>query len=199
MRQNTFDRKIFGLGLPRTGNVTLASCIWTLCKQETMGWNKKAADHLLNGNTDDFKKMTEEFSSMTEMPWCCVYENLYEWYPDAIFILTHRENNSWITSMKIQINPKTNPETQGGAALRKWFFGSEFPNGNEDAYLAKYEQHNKNVKSFFEHKNNFISVDWQNSEWSQICKILDAEIPNSPFPYLNKGTIHGKRKEILHL
>jgi hypothetical protein len=189
--------KIIGIGLPRTGNVTLATCIKILYGETTLGWNKEAAKLVMDQKWPEVKKIVENHNCLVEFPWASIFQQIERWYPESFFILTIRDTDKWLESVCRQFDKQKNPETAGGADFRNWFFGGPFPDKNKSKYVERYKEHNQAVKSYFGNKKNFLVVDWQKDGWEKICYLFEKDIPNQPLPHMNKGTIHGK--EIMHL
>lgn len=190
-------KKIIGIGLPRTGNVTLAACVRQLFEFQTVGWNKQAAEAVVGNDWRTVQEMAAGNRCLTELPWAAIFRKLDTWFPDSKFVLTYRDPHTWIESMTEQIDKIRNPETAGGAEFRRWFFGAAYPLGNEQQYTRRYVQHIQEVSRYFQTSKKLLIISWEQHGWTELCNFLGISPPAITFPHLNKGTIHGK--EILHL
>lgn len=103
-------KKIIGIGLPRTGNVTLAACVRQLFEFQTVGWNKQAAEAVVGNDWRTVQEMAAGNRCLTELPWAAIFRKLDTWFPDSKFVLTYRDPHTWIESMTEQIDKIRNPE-----------------------------------------------------------------------------------------
>jgi hypothetical protein len=87
--------------------------------------------------------------------------------------------------------------------MRTWIYGVGCPEGNEDIYLNRYEQHNQEVIDYFRDRpDDLLILDLAKGDgWEQLCAFLGADIPNEPFPHANKarnrGTANSKSAKLL--
>ena len=79
-------KKIFGIGLPKTGQTSLATAMWTLgCKTVQYPYNSSQIKN------NDFA---------LDLPIVINYKKLDKKYPNSKFILTTRDFDSWLASMQ---------------------------------------------------------------------------------------------------
>jgi hypothetical protein len=83
--------------------------------------------------------------------------------------------------------------------MRKWIYGKSHgaPKGNEGVYLACYQKHNEDVRTYFKDRaQDFLEISWENGDdWERICPFLGVPIPNEPFPHANKGDYSKKKNK----
>lgn len=168
--------KIFVLGLPKTGTNSISAAVDSM-GFEVAGYGKnvyhtKLSRFLLKFNISlshipwyftekDFqnkKKLlkkairhTKHFDCFQDMPWPMFYKELENVYPDAKFILTSRNVDSWIKS---QINHFGNHYNH----LNYHFYSEGAPVGNESLYMDKFESHNQAVINHFKDSRNFLHL-----------------------------------------
>jgi len=186
--------KVFGLGLGKTGTSTLAKAL------EILGYKTHDGDLSLvkpyiNGELDIFYKLVDEYDAFEDEPWCFLYKELDEKYPDSKFILTIRNSpEQWIRS---KINHETNTGKKGiynCVYYNQLCYGLPHVINNEDEFMNFYNTHNKNVIKYFKNKN-LIVINWKNdSGWAKLCSFLDEDIPDEEFPHMRKGDFDGYKR-----
>jgi hypothetical protein len=183
------DYKVFCVGMHRTGTRSLCKAL-DILGYPSMHYRK---------NRNKFNKMKRgRFNcfnndgivcSYADVPIPYFYKELYEYYPDSKFILNIREEESWLRSIKRHLSmlPDFN-RRELDREIHKYFYGVDIETPVDDElYLEKYNEHNRNVKEFFKDSNNFLiyNVVKENS-WDILCEFLGEDIPNKPFPHKGK-------------
>ncbi len=81
--------------------------------------------------------------------------------------------------------------------MRKWIYGVGCPEGNEEVYVKRFEQHNKEVIDYFKDRpNDLLVLDLAKGDgWEKLCSFLGADIPNVPFPHAHKASDGKKRNK----
>jgi hypothetical protein len=67
------------------------------------------------------------------------------------------------------------------------------PHGHEEEHIQRYEQHNANVRAYFDGREDLLEVCWEEQAgWEQICQFLDRPVPDDSFPHANEspGTLY---------
>ena len=179
--------KIIGIGWAKTGTTTLGTCL------KELGFKHQSQDltlvkELKENDFGRFNRLLDEYDSFEDWPWLLYYEDIYSMYPNAKFILTVRDEESWVKSYKNML------KNQGKAhksmnEIRNFLYGLDFPNVSEKDLIARYQKHNKDVKAFFQNKNKqLLVVNWiEGDGWNELCEFLDIEVPKVDFPHSNKG------------
>ena len=193
--------KIFGIGLSRTGTTSLTNALRVL-GYTSVHYPKYYHDSYFKIHIDEH--VLNEFDSLTDVPVAHQYKNLDAKYPNAKFILTVRDEDSWIKSVTKFfttgnnsrgylidvlrfINPKNN-KWRSNYLLRHRIYGSfKF---KKDKYLSAYKSHNESVINHFKNKNHkLLVVDLINepNKWQKLCDFLGKDIPNVDFPHKNNA------------
>ncbi len=177
-------------------------------------WTKKWCD-------GDFEAIfnSKEFQQrqvFEDDPWWCpgFHEELYRRFPNAKFILFTRDSTDWFRSMLKHANGKTLGNTkqhckiyQREAELNELLAND--PNfkpsetkldnamsliGQDEHYKDIYTTRNKEVKAFFEarEQSSFISLDlYDTQKWLKLGKFIGIDVPTDYHVHSNK-TKHQK-------
>ena len=181
-------RKIFGIGLNKTGTTSLKLAF------ERLGFKHLSRKPRLfkKWKQRDFAFIWDhiaEFESFEDWPWPLMVPELIDRYGDeAQYILTRRRNaHVWVESLKkhaARTNPHNNP--------RKAIFGHAFPHGREAEHMAFYERHLTRTRAAFaaaglEHR--LIELCWEEGDsWPELCQFLNRPVPDRPFPRANQSS-----------
>ena len=182
-------RKVFGIGFHKTGTKSLKRALTVLGYRVT-GPNGVLRPDIGQSVTDLVDTLVPQFDAFQDNPWPLVYEHLDRTYPGSRFILTVREPQSWIRSQVRFFGAKESP-------MRKWIYGVASPQGNEEIYLRRYEQHNRDVLKYFEGRDDLLVMDFARGDgWNSMCEFLGHGIPGVPFPHVNKtDSVLAKRQQ----
>jgi hypothetical protein len=162
--------KVFGIGLAKTGTTSLFNAL------KILGYN---SIHEPKSWED-----IERYEAITGIAIPFPYYELYERYPDSYFVLTTRNNDSWIKSVTRQFYKNKTKRSKIKIKRIKNFYGTyDF---NPDIWINKKIEYEKNVITFFENKNFTILDLKDDDKWEKLCKLLNKEKPNYVFPHSNK-------------
>jgi hypothetical protein len=191
--------KVIGLGLGRTGTYSLKTALEHLgfgpCHHmERVAQNMPVQLRLWNEllkNPTNFESAYEGMQSAVDWPTSAFYKELYQHYPNAKFILTHRSKESWAESFGSTIYKLLSDRENAPAPIREWLNmvvkvieKTGFSMGLDYAGLAeRYEAHNKAVRDLIPPEQLLV---YQVKEgWEPLCKFLNREIPTTDFPSTN--------------
>ena len=183
--------KIFCIGFHKTGTSTLDQALKAL-DYKVCGPRIDLANSLFKNDLSPLWKITETYDAFQDNPWALLYKELDAKYPGSKFILTLRDDKKWLKSI-VNYFGKTSTD------MRKYIYGVGYPVGNEAIYLARYQQHNNQVRQYFKDRpGDLIELSWEKGDgWGELCGFLDKPVPSIPFPHANKGSDAGqKRKSI---
>lgn len=177
--------RVFGIGLNKTGTSSLGKaleilgfrkhkgCDWELTRQ----WSENEISRIL--------EVANENNNFEDWPWPLVYKEVFTKFPDSKFILTLRDSpDSWYKSL-CKHALRTGP-----TEFRKRIYGYYMPHDFRDEHIQFYNEHKKQVISFFnEHApENLLVISFSDGgNWNKLCKFLDVEIPKKRFPVVNKS------------
>ena len=178
-------RKVFGIGLNKTGTTTLAKCLRRLGYRH-MSFRRDLLLAVRENRLADVFAVTDEYEYFTDWPYPLIYPELFERYDDALFILTTRISSQvWLDSLKAH-SLHTHPVNH----CRKLVYGYDYPHGFEAEHIAFYEQHNAAVRSFFEAKrasHRLLCVCCEDGHrWRELCGFIGQRAPAIRFPHVNR-------------
>ena len=200
------SNKIFGLGFSKTGTTSLEFALELLGYKVCKGhWASNYSFYLhslyIHKDYNELIRMTKYWDAFADGPWggTDLYLELYKVYPDAKYILTYRDPESWYKSM---INMLTQFDSNLETALDthhevgKWgssyFFSHIFNISNlankKDILINHYNNHNNSVREFFHNKpDSFLEIDISiKDKWTPVCTFLSKPIPDKPYPLVNQ-------------
>jgi hypothetical protein len=154
---NNDTRKIFCIGLCRTGTTSLHAAF------EAFGLRSK---HFPYGLFEQpFAEEIEQADAFSDLPIPLYYRQYAEQFPSARFILTTRDEQSWLQSMDWLI--RNGPKLWGGPGstwepggvveqlFTKLFGTTRF---EPEKLLAVYRAHNAEVLEFFANDSRFLHL-----------------------------------------
>jgi hypothetical protein len=204
--------KIFGIGLSRTGTSSLNEALEILgyrsvhfpkmmensslrakLKYRLNKWGKelgrsepffeefaKDSDNQLIFKTPD----DSDFDALTDLSVARFYRELDKAFPNSKFILTVRDEESWLRSCSKFF-------AKGNHRFFKWqqiHFDMYGSNQFDSALFQEaYLNHLKDVKSYFANRpNDLLIMNIPNGDgWEKLCAFLQVEEPSQPFPKAN--------------
>ena len=113
-----------------------------------------------------------------------------ELFPDARFILTHRDEKRWLMSLQNHMT------RVGRLVIHYLIYGSYDAVGDADLHLRRYRRHNELVRRHFELRpEKLLQIDLEAGQgWPELCAFLGvAKVPTEPFPHANKTPPMGVR------
>ena len=188
---HSYQNKVFVIGFQKTGTTSLGQALeilgYRVCG--TVGANDP---HIAETVFDRIKPLLDQYSAFQDNPWCVLYEDLDKQFPNSKFILTIRQSEKWILSVLNHFGSTYRP-------LNKWIYGVDFPLGNEQVFINRYERHNREVLSYFKDRPDDLLVISSNQDysWTRVCDFLGKPKPSVPFPYLNKSQLPFKNRSVI--
>ena len=178
-------KKVFGIGLNKTGTKTLGKSLGIL------GYKNKSYDLSLlqNFSEGDFTPILHECElndSFEDWPWPLFYKKLDTIYPDAKFILTYRTTpDVWYLSL-CKHALRTGP-----TVAREIVYGFDMPQKNKQHHIDYYTTHYKNVIDYFKgRENKLLTMCFEDGDdWRKLCPFLQTTIPDIPFPHENSSKL----------
>ena len=144
------------------------------------------------GVLPDWNTLFEGFSSGVDWPVCSFWRELSEFYPDAKFILTPREEEAWYASInktifdtfRMPYDPE-NPNNDLRLMTRKLILENTFDGNIEDKdhVLGVYRKHNAAVLADLP-SDRVLTYDVKQG-WPPLCEFLGVDVPEEDFPHTN--------------
>lgn len=100
-------------------------------------------------------------------------------YPDAKFVLTTRQNDSWVQSIKNQIAARHDTPY-----YYYWYFQ------NELQWVARKEMHENTVREYFIGRpDKLLEIDVTRGDgFDKLCPFLGLDVLDKPFPHKNNSS-----------
>ena len=204
------QRKVFGIGMSKTGTSTLDACFRILGLVPVAGYNAELKALVRAGReldpindkfdydvraplvheeiVEDILAVARSYVSFQDSPWYMLYCYLDRVFPGSKFILTVRRD----------------AETQ---AISDWYHNQrrgvceDKPDPNFlAAQIKRYQDHNQAVREYFRgRESDLLVVCWEDGHgWNELCSFLGVPHPGVPFPHANPGnyltTVHDEHK-----
>ncbi len=174
-------QKVFCIGFHKTGTKSLAAALRQLGYQVT-GPNGTQDPDIAKNVYELAFNLLDQFDAFQDNPWPVLFDYLDKTCPNSKFILSLRETGSWIESQVKYFGGQQTP-------MRQWIYGAGCPLGNEAAYVARYEQHNRDVLDYFagRHDDLLVMELAKGQGWQELCPFLGKTPVSIPFPHENKA------------
>ncbi|CAI2731958.1 unnamed protein product [Schistosoma spindalis] len=225
---------VIGAGLPRTGTSSLKTALEILLPQpcyhiiETVTKNHCDIDRwqkLLNETKktkpdetvihEGLGEILNGYASVTDIPACGFYRELMNVYPYSKVILTIRDKNDWLSSLRQTILPKTNhshtlvvDKVKHILGLDAEFvkmafdsltfaFRKEGIDFDDDTVLLEcFDKYNELVVESV--PSNRLLIHKLGDGWVPLCKFLNVNVPRCiPYPHVNDRNETLKRVDLL--
>jgi hypothetical protein len=165
--------KVFGIGLSKTGTTSLTEAL------QLLGFRAVHYPPL-----PDLLSILRTCDAATDTSVACMYKELDLLFPGSKFILTVRDQRTWLASAKAEFQGRDVREVWK-IEVRKRLYSS--PTWNPKSYLAGYQAHNAEVARYFTgRKADFLRLNlFAGQGWPELCGFLGRPVPRSPFPHSN--------------
>ena len=190
MGLDPFPTRIFGIGMHKTATTSLHHAFETLGFESahwmSAHWAKAIWREM---NQRGWSKTLEQHYALCDLPMTLLFRQLDKAYPGSKFVLTTREENGWLETVRKHYDPNFN-EFRAGWDLdpfshrcHQLLYGrTDF---DEQTMLDRYRKHNKEVLAYFDERQQDLLVmpmD-EGAGWSELCNFLgNLPIPRRPYP-----------------
>lgn len=179
------ETKVFGIGLNKTGTTTLHHALQMLGYQNHHTVSELLTRWVSKGQVGRVLRVAESYTSFEDWPWPLIYQELYDYFPNAKFILTKRASSAvWFKSLC------DHADMTGPTHMRRMAYGYTMPHFRKDEHISQYEKHNEEVVQFFAQRDpsKLLVVSWEDGDgWPELCRFLNKPLPDQPFPVSNQG------------
>jgi len=206
--------RVVGAGLGRTGTHSLKLALERLLGQPCYHMSECvmhpeheahfAAWHAaIRGEQVDWGPVLAGYGAIVDWPGAAVWRSLAAAYPDAIVLLSTREDAAtWLRSARATImgnGPENkledDPSLPGFVPMVRDMFASFDPNWrDDDAAMAAYDRHNEAVRRDVPASR---LLEWQPGDgWEPLCSALGVTLPAEDFPHVNTTEEFRARNEM---
>lgn len=173
--------KIYCIGMHKTGTTSMEKAL------DKLGYriateNSTFVPELREGRFRRLNKYLNAYDGLSDFPFFFHYKDLDRITKKSKFILTVRDEKSWIDSVLNHFG-KFDYDKHG-----MYYDGVDNPKKDPEKYLDVYRKHNREVKEYFKDRpEHLLVMDLAKGDgWEKLCKFLDKKKPFIEFPHLNK-------------
>jgi hypothetical protein len=143
--------RVFAIGLERTGTGSLARALESFDYKVTGQNGPLNRPRISKVYRNVAIQKSYKFEAFYGNPWPLVFQDMYQLWPNAKFILTIRDPQKWIASMA---------KAFGGTAthIRKLQYGHGNPVGREQHYIDRMIAHETAVREYFREASSSLLV-----------------------------------------
>ncbi|CAI2731957.1 unnamed protein product [Schistosoma spindalis] len=233
MSENSTSLVVIGAGLPRTGTKSLKEALEIIYSQpcyhmieivtkkrcDVNKW-QTLLDEVLDATPDEtiihrgLSELLNGYVAVSDVPACVFYKELMSIYPNAKVILTIRDKNDWLSSVRQSVLPKSNdPYSQRlDKAKQTLHFGEETNKmivdslkyafqeddldiDNDEVLLECCDKYNEMVQQTVPSERLLIHK--LGDGWEPLCEFLNVNIPDGTnYPHVNT---RDQLKEVMEL
>ncbi|VDP70682.1 unnamed protein product [Echinostoma caproni] len=222
---------VIGAGVGRTGTMTLKTALEILYQKPCYHMTEIVYKHLDHVKlwtklhdrieqdidaelpADMIKRIFKGYQMTTDNPGCTIYKQLMKIYPEAKVILTTRDPNTWIQSIRETVRPKQPLFGPGWLDKMKerlvmtpgfshmadqsltLSLGSNVNLDNDEQMKRAFVRRNEEVERTV--PADRLLVFQVKDGWEPLCRFLGKPIPDVPFPHVNdRKTMKGRIRRI---
>jgi hypothetical protein len=192
--------RIFGIGMHKTATTSLNAALKILGIQAAHWQNAHWAKAIWEEMTASGRSATlEKHYALSDLPISILYRQLDRAYPGSKFILTVRDEDRWIQSVR---NHWDRDRNQFRAAwdtdpfthrIHKEVYGRK--DFEATVFLARYRRHNAEVREYFKDRPGDLLIMKMDggdplrlryppppAGWPELCNFLGKPVPARPYP-----------------
>lgn len=182
--------RIFGIGMHKTATTSLHHALQILgydsAHWKSAHWAKAIWEEM---NTWGRSRTLEKHYALMDLPIPLLYQQLDKAYPGSKFILTTRNESSWIRSVQNHWDPTKNRFRDGWNTdpfthkIHRALYGQR--GFDEEIFLARYRRHNAEVLEYFkDRRKDLLVMDMdRGAGWAELCGFLGHPIPAEKYPW----------------
>ncbi len=185
--------RVFGIGLQRTGTTSLQEALESLGYDvghwKSGAWAKSIWQEMHRWGRS---RIMEKFNALCDNPIPALYKELDEAYPGSKFILTIRDEDAWIESMRRLWSYDSNSDRwmwdEDGFShqMHGIIYGTaEF---DEETFRVVYRHHVIDVLEYFQGRGDLLIIDIdRTSTTDRLAEFLGRPKTGQSFPHRNRG------------
>ncbi|KAH8554487.1 P-loop containing nucleoside triphosphate hydrolase protein [Umbelopsis sp. PMI_123] len=149
-----------------------------------------------DGKDVDWNRAFGKFNAAVDWPAAAFYKQLMEVYPDAKVIHTTRDPEKWYTSVMNTIMAVNSLEGQADVPpqmlqrqkmVRHIIFDGELKGSRDkETCVQMFKDHDEEVKRHVP-ADRLLWFETGVDGWDKLCSFLGKEVPNTPWPHVNKS------------
>lgn len=185
IRLHPFPTRIFGIGLHKTATTSLHAALRILGYEsahwESGNWARDVWDEM---KASGHSPSLERFYAASDLPISILYKELDRGYPGSKFILTVRDEATWLRSVRDHFSWKNPFRWEWDVypisnRLHQFVYGRK--DFDYDTFRDRYRRHNAEVMEYFKDRPNDLLV-MREPRWEELCAFLGRETPTEDYP-----------------
>ena len=187
--------RVFGIGTHKTGTTSLHHA-FQLLGYDSAHWTGPGwAKRIWNEMKEAGRSVTlERHLALCDEPFGLLFRELDRAYPGSKFILTTRDEDRWLQSVRNHwspINPwrKTWDEDFFTHRMHQLMYGQR--SFEPETMLARYRAHNRAVRAHFKDRpDDLLEMNMERGfNWGPLCAFLNKPVPAVDYPraFVTKG------------
>lgn len=183
------NTKIFGIGLSRTGTLSLTNALTAL--------GIEARHYPNDGKTQEELKrgcynlsLLQTVEALTDIPVSPFYAQLDTAFPGSKFILTTRSTDPWLVSVENHFRMYVDRRRDDfDDFVLACVYGSLHFDADRFRYVK--DLHEENVRRYFTDRPDSLLIfdAFAGNSWESLCQFLGRAVPNEPFPHQNRALV----------
>lgn len=181
--------RIFGVGMHKTGTTSLSSALKILgidsAHWESGDWARKIWEEM---KRDGCSRTVESHYALTDLPIAVLYRELDRSYPGSKFILTVRDEASWLRSVERHWSYSHNRYRWEwdvypfANLIHRHIYGQT--TFDAEVFVNRYRKHNDEVRDYFSGRTgDLLVMDMsRGSGWKELCGFLGMTAPAVDYP-----------------
>ena len=168
-------KKVFGIGLSRTGTTSLAQAL------------NEAGINVIHYATNKEILFDVQGHGSCDIPTTAHYKELDTNFPNSKFVYTIRDKDEWLVSIEKYLKQKE------GRTLGQWHLQNRIAiygrvDFNKEMFAKKYDEHDSAVRAYFKDREDDLLVlnICSGEPWKKLADFLDMPDNGSGFPHENK-------------
>ena len=186
------EAKVFGLGLSRTGTRSLTAALHVLGIDTIHYPIDEDTFRAIASGSFDFS-LLRSFDGITDITVSPYFEELEKKYPDAKFVLTVREEESWLRSCanhwrgREAFEPPASEGREVHMRIRRLLRAATYGiyDFEPTRFRAVQRRHVAAVRAYFADKpGKLLEMNIvEGAGWEPLCTFFDRPTPDQPFPH----------------
>lgn len=180
--------RIFGIGMHKTATTSLHTAL-TILGFDSAHWKSARWAKAVWREMSTFGRSPalEHHYAMCDLPFTFLFKELDKAYPGSKFILTTRDEEKWLKSVRNHWSHEHNPYRQNWNddpfthKVHKLLYGQR--GFDAELFLNRFRQHNAEVREYFKYRPaDLLVMDMEAAGWSELCGFLSAAVPPVAYP-----------------
>ncbi len=177
--------KVFGIGLNKTGTISLHEALETLGFR-SLHWGGPEVRVQVEQALAEGRPLVEDFPQYDAFSdiWALSehFDVLDRQYPGSRFVLTTRDEDSWLASRRRHVERNLARRAVGR-------YDGTFLTVDEPAWRAQYAEHHERVAAYFGDRPDLLVLRITEGEgYEKLCPFLGVDPPATPFPFRHRAT-----------